>query len=64
VATNTTKQAKFLKAVRKPLSNGQCIYGVLDSNKKLDSLVVFDVKLDDGCRVTPEISGGFDCSEE
>lgn len=64
LATSATKSAKFIKAVRKnSLSNGQCIYWIFDGANKLDSLIVYDIKLIDACVVKPDVVGGFSCDE-
>lgn len=59
LATSATKKAKFLTSSKKPLAAGQCIYGIMDSMNKLDSLLVYDIKLVDNC--VPS-KGGFECN--
>ena len=59
LATNAVKKAKYLTSSKKPLAPGQCIYGIMDSTNKLDSLIVYDIKLVDNW-VPAE--GGFECN--
>ncbi|HMY80781.1 MAG TPA: hypothetical protein PLW93_03310 [Candidatus Absconditabacterales bacterium] len=62
LATPTTMRAKFLKAARtNPLAPGMCVYGILNNQNKPEQLMVFDVKLVDGCKAG---NGGFDCNKE
>ncbi len=62
IATKATQKAKFIKAVRtkQTLVDGQCIYATLDDQGKSQALIVYNIKLVDGCIAW---AWGFNCNQ-
>lgn len=60
IATKSTQKAKFIKAVRtkQSLVDGQCIYATLDDHDKSQALIVYNIKLVDGCKA---VQKWFEC---